>query len=1184
MTTKDFYQRHLIAAFLIILATSIVFGVWFKTQQLSIASPELLNFYPWSGFALSVVQTLVLFATLALGLALVGSWVDYNQTLTSKNFFHCTLPFFAFSLSVFGLGLFYQFILFVVGVGCYLLLKIKENWFLFSLRTKEPILVLLLFFILFSWIYETVSPFYDRSFLSLPGRLDMFTNLEHQWENAKAYDFLGNFSQSYRLGGYSQGNFMVSPLLSLVALILDTPITDVYAKYDLVKWCLFFLYLFSSFGCYLFLRFGLRLSFVPSVLGGFAYILTNSAFLSYLGNEYPINIVPFTFLPWAMLCVSLAYAKGRLEWIFLAGLVASLSQHVWLVNLECTALLLSFLVIYICWMATGKLFYQGFHWSNIKRLVLEVVTFPVAVFIGMAYYFVPFIEAIASMEYLVIDNSSTMGFWWGGALEHYASIFFRFEDANLYSFAPGLYSPLGGPVIGFYTGQFSLFMIFFLLCRTLIFLYQKYLSKESSEGSKIRSSESFFLAGLIFCLITFPMGDQGWFSKFMEFTGVLRVHNYLRVSMYFFFFALVAAMLGLHYLLKLKSIKTLFIVTGAYLLLLIGVYFSPLFPKSIPDKILMDVGFFVATLSLFSLLFWCTGRIKNKSYAMGSPFFPLINSEKLVLGLIIILGALSCYTLYPSARDYLTKGTVILLDKSRNFYSFRSAVVVLRGNRHDVASYNYLDKRVEDFERLFESERHHKMNFLNAHYWEVAPSNLKDKKLGTKAIREYKKNEQSILKLLRQRHGPVKEFKKYLNDQRRKEKISQGTYEQAFKYLSLGDQKLAFFEVAAPTIDNFYLQDGNTFTIATIALAPHRVAPIQHLAHSSYQYYLPDEYSFFVLSNLIQGEILVLPLGKNHELYGPSLWGAGESYPSKDINFYLRSLYLHAYDNEELLAQINSEIHPNMRGHFNLMFLQGKLLNFFRPNPFIRKLLDVSGADHVTLPRIYLGAQMEAEEKAKVLEDLRSQGFIEFKFPQSYHASSKFPKIRQMRVFTNPQSYGRAYVAKWVKMIRTEDNLANQGILSFGKFWPRSKVLTKNFEKHMSSIPKDIWRSIIIESSSLKDKQESPQVFEGDNRVDIKKIIASKAVFEVDCQDEHCWFVYNTTILNGWKAYSGSEELPVNKANLGFIGLKLEKGKQLVWLEYAPPSLVIGFLVTLSGWFLLFCFFLKQGGLHKKTA
>ena len=109
----------------------------------------------------------------------------------------------------------------------------------------------------------------------------------------------------------------------------------------------------------------------------------------------------------------------------------------------------------------------------------------------------------------------------------------------------------------------------------------------------------------------------------------------------------------------------------------------------------------------------------------------------------------------------------------------------------------------------------------------------------------------------------------------------------------------------------------------------------------------------------------------------------------------------------------------------------------------------------------------------------------------------------------------------------------------------------------------------------MKDQQEVPRIFEGDNRVDIKKLIAAKAVFDVDCQDEQCWFVYNTTVLNGWKAYSGSEELLVHKANLGFIGLKLEKGKQLVWLEYAPFSLVIGLLVTLTGWIFVFWFMIK---------
>jgi uncharacterized membrane protein YfhO len=122
----------------------------------------------------------------------------------------------------------------------------------------------------------------------------------------------------------------------------------------------------------------------------------------------------------------------------------------------------------------------------------------------------------------------------------------------------------------------------------------------------------------------------------------------------------------------------------------------------------------------------------------------------------------------------------------------------------------------------------------------------------------------------------------------------------------------------------------------------------------------------------------------------------------------------------------------------------------------------------------------------------------------------------------------------------------------------------------MSSLPKNIWRSIIVESSTQEDYEKPPQVFEGDNSLDIKKIIASKSVFDVACQDEYCWFVYNTTFLNGWNAYSGSKKLAIHKANLGFIGLKLKKGQHFVWLEYAPLSLIVGFLLVLSGWFFVF--------------
>ena len=386
MLAKVFNQHPLLSAFFILSVISTVFGVWFKTQQLSIASPELLNFYPWSGFAICIIQVLMFFSTLALGLAATGSWIDLNQSLTKKDIFCCTLPFCAFLFSFFNISLFYQFVLFVIGAGFYLFFKIRSNWWFFSLRAKEPFLVLLLFFVLFSWIYETVSPFYDRSFFSLPGRLDYFLGLEHPWENAKAYDFIGNFSQNYRFGGFSQGLLVISPILSLAALVLDIPLADVYSKYDLVKYCLFFLFLFSSYGCYLFLRFGLKLSLPPSIIGGFSYILANSPLLSFVGNEYSWYIIPFTFLPWVMLCISRAYAKDRIELLFLAGLIASLSQYIWSSHPEVVALFFGFAFTYIFWMAAGKLFSQGFQLKNIKRFFLEVITFPIA---GFSYPALP---------------------------------------------------------------------------------------------------------------------------------------------------------------------------------------------------------------------------------------------------------------------------------------------------------------------------------------------------------------------------------------------------------------------------------------------------------------------------------------------------------------------------------------------------------------------------------------------------------------------------------------------------------------------------------------------------------------------------------------------------------------------------------------------------------------------------
>ena len=112
----------------------------------------------------------------------------------------------------------------------------------------------------------------------------------------------------------------------------------------------------------------------------------------------------------------------------------------------------------------------------------------------------------------------------------------------------------------------------------------------------------------------------------------------------------------------------------------------------------------------------------------------------------------------------------------------------------------------------------------------------------------------------------------------------------------------------------------------------------------------------------------------------------------------------------------------------------------------------------------------------------------------------------------------------------------------------------------------------MIESSDPDDYSDKPYVYSADSNVNILKILGSKAVFDVDCKEDNCWFIYNSAALKGWKAFSGSQPLPIHKANLGFIGLKLNPGKHFVWLEYRPFSSTLGFMVTFGGWMGVFLF------------
>jgi len=239
-----------------------------------------------------------------------------------------------------------------------------------------------------------------------------------------------------------------------------------------------------------------------------------------------------------------------------------------------------------------------------------------------------------------------------------------------------------------------------------------------------------------------------------------------------------------------------------------------------------------------------------------------------------------------------------------------------------------------------------------------------------------------------------------------------------------------------------------------------------------------------------------------------------------------------------------------------------------------KKFMNIIGVDYLFFDEFYLNAYYASPQLT--IDNLKSMGFDHMKRPESYRLSPRHHENYHFHVFQNPQSYGKAYIAKRVAVIRPEDNMMNLGIFDLPKQWANSGVLMRNFDQLMSKVSENNWRSILIESSDQEDFIDHPKTYNMDNNVEVIKIVGSKAVFDANCREENCWFVYNTAALNGWKAYSGSERLEIHKANLGFIGVKLDRGQHFVWMEYQPYPLSAGAMVTLCGWVFAFLYLIYQ--------
>ena len=819
-------EKPLLSSSIIILISSTIFGLWFKIKQLSIASDKLIHYYPLTSYALSLVQFLLFFTVLWLGLTLVSIIIEQKKSTIKSNLLLSSLPFIAFWLASFDIKLFYQVSLFV-GVSLVLILrKIRQNK-TFYYKIREPLAVLIIFIGVYLIIFRSLSPLYHTSFFDTWGRIDFFFNFEHQWENAKAYDFIGNFTQQGMLGGHSQGIYMISELSSLIVLLFDIPLVDLLGKYASIKFMFFGLYIFGSYGCFVFLRYGLKLSFLPSFIGGLGFIFGNAAFLSLWGAEYSIHQVPLILLPWVLFFMNRAYSLNKptlvIVCIALAGMVASLSEYILSSHPEINFCYFTFCNLYNLYLALVLFAKNRFELKLIPQFFINIVIFPIFHLVGLSYKLIPLFVSLVGKEYALYDSNPYAGLPWDSALIHWSTFFFRINESAI---TTRLISPFSHPPIFFFTGQFVMLMIYGFFIISCFHILSRFFKKGEDYTQHVPIENSFFfLATLLALAITLSIGTHSWLSELMRFTGYLRIHAFIRVNIFYFFFALVAAMLGLDYMLKLKKIKIINIVFVLYILNLILVYFFPSTPK-IPKLIYLDISILFA---IYLLIYF--------SIKYNNP-----RPQYLIKLMLIFVALLSFFTLDTRILKYVIQKNNHHLKSADILYtSFRTAVTYLRNNQHDRASFEYLDRRLNKFKHDIDSRK------------------------------QYEEG-RCFNKIL---------SKEYCNEARE-------YYYRINNILEKNTNRLRLFEALAPEIDNFYMNYGPMNVLVGASIPSW--GPLVVDTNNAVQFYLPDSYNLIAYTSDSTASTL-LPVGKNSELSGGLFYGIGPAYPSIDVNFHLKSLY-----------------------------------------------------------------------------------------------------------------------------------------------------------------------------------------------------------------------------------------------------------------------------------------------------
>jgi hypothetical protein len=219
-------------------------------------------------------------------------------------------------------------------------------------------------------------------------------------------------------------------------------------------------------------------------------------------------------------------------------------------------------------------------------------------------------------------------------------------------------------------------------------------------------------------------------------------------------------------------------------------------------------------------------------------------------------------------------------------------------------------------------------------------------------------------------------------------------------------------------------------------------------------------------------------------------------------------------------------------------------------DPFLRKLLNISGIDAFTVSIAELNKRIKKKETTGVPDATLLPNNARAQFGGN-----------DFQTYMNNQSYGMTYLANQITYINPDElrHAKNEIKRYFARpehhnVYAFTQATTVYYNK-LRELKAN--HDLILERTKPLAVEPAPN---GTTRV--HGIVGERAFFSADCPQAKCLFVYNLSHAPGWFAMVNGRFRKIFTANFAFMATEIPRGQSTIWFIYQPLSSLFCYLLS----------------------